>query len=94
VLVDQDAFEEKDVSLVFLAANIREAERAERALSDADVDYIVRPQKFIAGAVFGGEYDGVGMFVVAGQAPFCRRLLAAAGLAKGVMSGDESHEDQ
>ena len=73
------------LSLIYIAGNMVDAQKAERALTEHGVDYALSLEPFMKssalGTVFGGTYAGVFFFVPAAQQGFCRDLLRGQGLA-------------
>jgi len=86
-LLHPDEFSGKEVDCVYIAARRSEAKQVEDALSDNGIDYMVDIERFESTflGVFRTERDGVGFYVVAGQAEFCREVLRAAGLVQGLV---------
>lgn len=76
---------------VFIAANVAEAELAERLLEEEGIEFELRPEAFLRGVVTGACLQGLLFEVLRGQAGYCRRLLVDAGLERGVVAapGDE-----
>ena len=92
-LVDEDAFRERPIVRIFLAATVGEARRVEAVLDQRDVDYFVRVEAF-GRTLFGSERHGATFFVEAGRADDCEAALVEAGLGFGVLrdlpGGDRS----
>ncbi len=89
-LVDPETFDDKDVAIIYIAGRLAEGKRVERVFSDNAIDYTVdiEPfQKHVLG-ILPIEYEGVGFYVLAGQAEFCRRLLRDAGIVQGLVEED------
>jgi len=86
-----DDFGDKDVSRIYLAGRLAEAKRVEEALSDNNIDYAVEVEPYVAtfAVLSFGEYGRAAFYVLAGQADFCRRVLAEAGLSTGILDDDE-----
>jgi hypothetical protein len=78
-----------EVEAVFLAATIPEAERVVGLLEQEGVDCYTRLAPYIPSSLwplFGSSTPiGLMVLVIAGQAPWCRRFLANAGLNKGLV---------
>jgi len=89
-LLDPHAFDDKDIDCVYVAARRAEAQRVEDVLSANAVDYVVDIQPFesMLLGIFKVERDGVGFYVVAAQAEFCRQRLRDAGLYEGLVDAD------
>jgi hypothetical protein len=81
-----------DVTLepIFIAANRREIEFVQDLLDREDIEYSVRPETFTRSTPFGtGPYAGLLFEVIAGQAQYCRRLIADKGLEHGIVPPPE-----
>jgi hypothetical protein len=85
-LVDPEAFDGKEVAIVYVAGRLQEAKRVEEILSASGVDYAVDVEPF-EGRVLGirTEYEGLGFYVSSVQADFCRLALRKAGLVQGLV---------
>ena len=89
-LVDPAAFDDKEVTMIYIAGRLREGKQVEQALSDNAIDFAVDAEPFQS-RVLGFlpvEYEGVGFYVLAGQADLSRRVLRAAGLVQGLVEDD------
>jgi hypothetical protein len=89
-LVDPATFDDKEVTVVYIAGRQSEGKRVEQVLSDNAIDYAIGFEPFetrVLG-ILPVEYEGVGFYVLSGQADFCRRVLRKAGLAQGLVEHD------
>jgi hypothetical protein len=89
-LVDSAAFDDKEVTMVYIAGRLGEGKRVEQVFSDNGIDYAVDFEPF-EGRVLGivpVTYEGVGFYVLSPQADFCRRALREAGLVQGLVEND------
>ena len=91
-LVDPATFDDKQVTMVYIAGRLREGKQVEQVLSDNAIDYAVDAEPFESRVlgILPVTYEGVGFYVLAGQADFCRRVLRAAGLVQGLVEDDET----
>ena len=89
-LVDPETFDDKEVALVYIAGRLSEAKRVEQVLSDNAIDYAVDSEPFQSRVlgILPVEYQGVGFYVSADQADFCRRVLREADLVQGLVEND------
>ncbi len=84
---EREALRDKSLVLVFIAGTIREAERAEAALTAAGINYCFDAEEFTQGILLSPR-AGVGFYVIEGQAPLARDRLAKAELQSGVVDGN------
>ena len=87
--VDEETFHDRDVELIFIAGNNREARKVEALLTDHAVDYLTTLEPFLHRGLFGtSTLTGIGFLVLSGQAPFCRDLLEKSGLRTGLVDAE------
>lgn len=89
-LVDPENFDDKEIAMVYVASRVSEGKRVEQILSANGIDYAVDVEPFenrVLG-ILPVEYQGIGFYVLAGQADFCRRVLREAGLVQGLVDED------
>lgn len=70
---------------VFIAANVAEAEFVENLLETEGIDFDLTPEPFLHDNLSNACYTGLLFEVLPGQAPYCRHLLRARGLGRGVV---------
>jgi hypothetical protein len=85
--LEPEAFADRELERVFIAASLAEALRVESVLGRCGVDYVVQVE-ILGRTLFGSERLGAAFYVVDGQASYCRLQLAAAGFAPGRIDGD------
>jgi tRNA G18 (ribose-2'-O)-methylase SpoU len=73
------------VSAIFIAANVAEAELVEQLLDGEGIAYQVTPEPFLSGILTGVCHQGLMFEVLSAQAQDCRDLLTRAGLSRGVV---------
>ena len=84
--IDAEEFEDRQSELIFIAQRVREAERVEALLTADGIDYVLAIEPFLHGGIFGAlTLNGLGFYVLSGQAQYCRDLLGRHGLAVGVV---------
>lgn len=76
---------EPELETVYIAGNLREAEALETLFAELGIEYEAAPCSFEHSISFGGIFAGVSFQVLAGQAPYCRRILLERGFAKGIV---------
>lgn len=84
--VDPEEILGKEVTRVYIAANIGEADRVEEVLTDRGFDYIVEIEPYVKRilGIFPSKIAGAGFYVLSDQAPPARTALCAAGLVAGL----------
>ena len=89
-LVVPETFDDKEVAIVYIAGRLDEGKLVEQVLSDNAIDYAVDVEPFQSRmlGILPVEYEGVGFYVLSGQADFCRRILREAGLVQGLAEED------
>jgi hypothetical protein len=89
-LVDPATFDDKEVAVVYVAGRLSEGKQVEQVLSDNAINYAVDFEPFESRVlgVLPVEYEGVGFYVLSGQADFSRRVLREAGLVQGLVEAD------
>lgn len=60
---DPDFFEDRELSLIYIARRLREALRLESALTEAGVDYAVEADNYVGGLIFRSERVGAFFYV-------------------------------
>lgn len=88
--VDADAFENKEVSRIYIAGKTSEAKRVERILTEGKVDYAFEIEPYMTSllGLFPATRNGVAFYVESSRAEFSRSELRKAGLRVGLV--DES----
>jgi hypothetical protein len=85
--VEQSRFNDKEVSLIYIAASTAEAEKVELVLTEKGIDYTLMEIPF--DSFFGlSERPGLGFYVISGQADFCRNALSANSIESGIWTED------
>lgn len=86
-LVDPETFDGQEVVMVYIAGRLKEGKRVEQVLTANGVDYAVDVERFESRllGILPVEYEGVGFYVAAAQADFCRDVLRQAGVVQGLV---------
>ncbi|HEY0160753.1 MAG TPA: hypothetical protein VGF28_25935 [Thermoanaerobaculia bacterium] len=85
---------EPRVEPVFIAATVAEAELVEQLFEREGIEFEVTPEAYVGGLLSSACLLGILFQVLGGQAPYCRRLLTDAGLARGVVPAGSDAESQ
>lgn len=79
-------FAGEELTRVYIAGRISEAERVEATLTRHGLDYTVDIEPFVKRVLglFTSEYSGVAFYVPSGQAAAARSMLLEARLTQGI----------
>jgi hypothetical protein len=81
--IEIENFSGKDISRIFIAASIKEAESAEGILTQNGIDYAISLESYTR-MFFGTERKGIVFYVLSGQGSYCRRMFQLKGLSSGL----------
>jgi len=81
---------EKQTEPIFIAANVAEAQFAERLLEAEEIEFEITPEAFLQQPFSNVCLQGLLFEVLAGQAEYCRRLFTERGLGRGVVPAGRS----
>ena len=70
---------------IYLSSSLRAARKVEALLESHGVSYVVQVEELGRTTLFGTMRHAAGFYVTAGQAEYCRSLLADAGMAYGIV---------
>ncbi len=87
--IEIEDFSSKDISRIFIAASIKEAQLAEDILTQNGINYAISLEPYVR-MFFGTERNGIAFYVLSGQELFCRELLSSQGLVVGLTLKDET----
>jgi hypothetical protein len=77
---EPDFFGDVELALVYIAKRLREAKRVEDLLTQAELDYLVEPDRYMGGLMFRRELVGAFFYVAPEAEAATRDLLAREGL--------------
>jgi len=82
--IDIQSLKDKEVELIYIAANLKEAKEVEKILMSSTIDYALSIESFdkVMGNVVSVEYKGLFFYVLQGQGKYCKGLLKKAGFIK------------
>ncbi len=87
--IELEDFSDKDISRIFIAASVKEAELVEKILTQNGIDYAISLEPYTR-LFFGTERNGLAFYVLSFQEQYCRELLSSRGLTLGLTPEDES----
>jgi len=76
---EPDHFGDQDLSLIYIAKKLKEALGVETLLTDAGLDYLVEPDKYMGGIIFRAERVGAFFYVAPGDEAAAKDTLARSG---------------
>ncbi len=80
-MIDHETWPEDAAVPIFIAGNVKEAQRVERALDDAGLDYSIQAEKYeTAFSFIFGSYDGVAFHVLESESDRAVQALLDAGV--------------
>ncbi len=77
-----------EVTRIFIASNLNEAQNVEKLLTLRGIDYAIEIERYVRLSVFGTDAAGAAFYVSYGQGSFCRDLLREAGFVAGIVEED------
>jgi len=88
--VEIEEFSAKEISRIFVAGSIREAERVEALLTENAISYAVQIEEFLNSGLFTNSVrEGMVFYVLSGQRVFCKQLLLTNGLKTGLIDNED-----
>jgi hypothetical protein len=79
VLRDLDFFEDRELSLIYVAKKLKEALALEKLLTDAGLDYLVEPDRYSGGTIFRSERVGAFFYVAPEHEVTARETMRRGG---------------
>lgn len=80
-----DAEDLRDPEQIYLASSLKAARKVEALLDARAVHYVVQVEELGRTTLFGTMRHAAGFYVTAGQASYCRQILAEEGLTHGIV---------
>ncbi|HEX4771499.1 MAG TPA: hypothetical protein VH351_11740 [Bryobacteraceae bacterium] len=74
---ESDDFGDLELSLLYMASRLSDAQRLEKLLTDNDVDYLVETGTYTGGLLFARELTGAFFYVAPADLENTRQLLVA-----------------
>jgi len=79
VLREPDFFEDRELSLIYIAKKLKEALALEQLLTEAGLDYLVEPDRYSGGTIFRSERVGAFFYVVPEHEAAAREIMRGGG---------------
>ena len=78
---EPEFFDDRELSLIYVAKKLKEALRLEELLTGAGLDYLVEPDKYSGGVAFLSERIGAFFYVSPENEGAARNAMRAGGFA-------------
>ena len=79
MLREPDYFEDRELSLIYVAKKLKEALALEKLLTDAGLDYLVEPDRYSGGIIFRSERIGAFFYVAPEDEEKARTAIRGGG---------------
>jgi hypothetical protein len=83
--IEFENFSDRTIIRIYIAKNIREAEKIENLLTDNDIDYAISLEPFLPPSLLQSERMGAAFYVQSGQESICRQLIEGEGMQAGLI---------
>lgn len=83
--ISLEDFSDNQIARIYIARNIKEAERAEQILSKNGVDYAIELEPYWQMVLFASEYIGAAFYVLFNQAEVCQEIFRTEGMKAGLV---------
>ena len=79
MLREPDYFEDRQLSLIYVAKKLKEALALEKLLTDSGLDYLVEPDRYSGGIIFRSERIGAFFYVAPEDEEKARTAMRGGG---------------
>ena len=79
MLREPDYFEDRQLSLIYVAKKLKEALALEKLLTDSGLDYLVEPDRYSGGIIFRSERIGAFFYVAPEDEEKAREIMRGSG---------------
>ena len=79
MLREPDHFEDRELSLIYVAKKLKEALALEKLLTDSGLDYLVEPDRYSGGIIFRSERIGAFFYVAPADEDKARTTMREGG---------------
>ena len=79
MLREPDYFEDRELSLIYVAKKLKEALALEKLLTDSGLDYLVEPDRYSGGIIFRSERIGAFFYVAPEDEETARTTMRSGG---------------
>jgi len=85
--IEFDKFSDLEITRIYIAKNILEAESIETLLTENNIDYAISLEPFLPPSLLQSERMGAAFYVETAQSGLGRQLIAQKGLKAGIING-------
>ena len=83
--VDLENFSDRNITRIYIAKNIKEAQRIENLLTEKNIDYALSLEPFLPPSLLQSERMGAAFYVASTQSDICRQFISDRGLGAGIV---------
>jgi len=83
--IDLEKFSDLNITRIYIAQNIKEAQSIEKLLTEKNVDYALSMEPFLPPSLLQSERMGAAFYVESTQSEICRQLIIDRGLDAGII---------
>jgi hypothetical protein len=83
--IEFEKFSDPEIIRIYIAKNIKEAEKIEKLLTDNHIDYAISLEPFLPPSLLQSERMGAAFYVQSAQEALCRQLITDEGLQSGLI---------
>jgi hypothetical protein len=83
--IDLEQFSDLNISRIYIAKNIKEAQSIENLLTEKNIDYALSVEPFLPPSLLQSERMGAAFYVESTQSDICRQIIVDQGLGAGII---------
>ena len=76
---EPEHFGDQDLTLIYIAKRLKEAQALEALLTQSTIDYLVEPDRYLGGTLFRRELVGAFFYITPEDEEQARRQMSAGG---------------
>ncbi len=83
--IDLEKFSDLNITRIYIAKNIKEAQSIEKLLTEKNIDYALSVEPFLPPSLLQSERMGAAFYVESTQSDICRQIIVDQGLGAGII---------
>ncbi len=83
--IDLEKFSDLNITRIYIAKNIKEAQSIEILLTEKNIDYALSVEPFLPPSLLQSERMGAAFYVESTQSDICRQIIVNQGLGAGII---------